>query len=71
MDWSLHRLEELTEADYERCVALMEPERRRSVLSVTHEQTRRMTVLGEWVVKRQLAARFGRPVEDITLARTP
>ena len=71
MYWSLHRLGELTEADYERCVALMEPERRRSVLSVTHEQTRRMTVLGEWVVKRKLAARFGRPVEDIALVRTP
>lgn len=71
MDWSLHRREELSRADYERCLALMEPERRRAVLSVNHEQRREMTVLGEWVVKGELAARFGCPVERVVLRRTP
>lgn len=71
MDWQIHHRDELSREDYERCLALMEPERRRAVLSVTHQQTRHMTVLGEWVVKCELAKRVGCPVEEVVLRRTP
>lgn len=70
MDWSLHRLEELTPQEEERCLELMQPARRSALEGVRHERTRRMSVLGEWVVKNTLARKLGCPIEEVALART-
>ena len=70
MDWWLHRLDELNTEDERRCMELMTPQRRQSVLRMSHEQRRRASILGEWRVKNELKTRQKRSVESIVLERT-
>lgn len=70
MDWWVCHLDELNWEDERRCMELMNPERRQTVAAMGHPERRRMSVLGEWRVKNELARRFGCPVESVVLDRT-
>lgn len=70
MVWMKRSLTSLTETEYERCLALMEPERRQKVLALKNEPRRRAAILGEWLAKTMLAEQSGLPLEEITVLRT-
>lgn len=70
MEWHLRSIQTLEPTEYDRCLLLMEPERRERVQRMRHEPGRRATVLGEWMVKTALAERCGLPPEAIMLRRT-
>ena len=71
MEWFKRTIESLTQEEYEQCLKWMDPARREQVLNRTLEESRRATVLGEWMVKTTLADRCGVPLEKIKLFRTP
>lgn len=70
MIWKKRALESMTPTEYDRCLALMEPERRKQVLKLRHEPRKKATVLGEWMAKTILAEMSGTPLEEIHLLRT-
>lgn len=70
MEWQLRSIQSMAPTEYDRCLRLMEPARRQKVLDMRHEQSRRATVLGEWMIKTALAAQSGLPEEQIVLHRT-
>ncbi len=70
MVWKKRSIETLSKTEYDRCISLMAPTRRKKVLAMNGEARRKAAVLGEWMVKTMLAEKSGLPVEKITLSRT-
>lgn len=71
MEWQKRHIDSLTKTEYDRCLALMTPDRQKKVLQIPQEERRKATVLGEWLAKTMLAGQSGLPIEQITLRRTP
>ncbi len=69
MVWRCILQENITRAQQELCLRLMEPSRRAAVERISHKDVRESTINGEWLAKTMLSERSGRPVEDILLAR--
>lgn len=70
MEWSKRSIRSFSQTEYDQCIRLMEPERRRKVLAMKEGTRRKATVLGEWMAKTMLAE-YGRlPPEEIHLLRT-
>ena len=66
----LYTYDEFNQDNYNKCLALMEPERREKILTGKHKQTRDMSIFGEWMVKTELSKISGVSIEKINLART-
>ncbi len=70
MIWKKRRLCSLTTTEYERCLALTEPDRRQQLLAMKNEPRRMAAILGEWMAKTMLAEQSGIPMEEIRILRT-
>ncbi len=70
MIWKKRTLGSVTQAEYDRCLSLMDPTRRDAVLKIAHAPRRKAAVLGEWLAKTLLSEQSGLPIEEIRLCRT-
>ncbi len=71
MDWYLRALSSLTPEEKAQCLQLMEPCRKKKVLSLRNPSVMDATILGEWMAKCAIAQHCGIPIEQIRLDRTP
>lgn len=65
MNWYKFNLASFTDEEYENCLGLMEKSRLERVGSITHEETRRMTVFAEWKAKNIIAKTLKIPLEKV------
>ncbi len=70
MEWQKRSIQSLSQTEYDRCLELMEPERKTHLEKFRREERRLASVLGEWMAKTMLAEQCGIPLETIVLQRT-
>ncbi|MBO5726708.1 MAG: 4'-phosphopantetheinyl transferase superfamily protein [Clostridia bacterium] len=68
--WFLYDINNFNKTDYDRCLTLMESDRKEKLLSGSHALTRDMSIFGEWIIKTELSKITGITIENIKLART-
>ncbi len=70
MEWAKRSVKDFSAAEYDRCFELMAPDRCKYIQSITNDNVRNSSVLGEWMIKNLLAERTGIPLDEIILCRT-
>ena len=69
MKFVKYNINDFSESDYNKCISLMEKERKDYINSCTNEKGKRLSVFGEWIAKKLIAEKCGCDIKDIHIYR--
>ena len=70
MEQFLAKLSDFSHSEKEKCLSLMEKERREYVLSIRNEKRKNECICGEWLLKTAAAKSLNLRAQDIVIARS-